>query len=273
MLTWFKIVLLGILEGITEWLPVSSTGHLILLGKWLALPQRPAFEELFDVVIQLGAVLAVVPQALREVWEAVSQGTPLRRQRQLRLWGLVLLALLPSALLGFLLDDWLSAHFYSPMTVAIMLILWGGIFLLTEARRRHHPPTQQEVENISLWQAVRIGCMQVFSLLPGTSRSGSTMIGGMSAGLSRTAATKFSFWLAIPTMLGASLLKGIKFFAEGNTLLPTEALFLLLGSLVAFAVSKITLGFLCDYVKQHTLIPFGIYRMALGLGVLFYTYC
>ncbi len=263
MLEWLKILLLGILEGVTEWLPVSSTGHLILLGDWLSLAQTDAFCELFDVVIQLGAVLAVALDAARSFFT---------KERQFRLWGLVLLALLPSAILGLFLDDWLTAYFYSPLTVSVMLILWGLIFFAVERWQRNRPFGRPCVEDITVGQAIAVGCMQVFSLLPGTSRSGATMIGGMCAGLSRSAAARFSFFLAIPTMLGASLLKGVKFFLEGNFLTGQELSLLLFGSAVAFSVSKLTLGFLCDYVKKHTLIPFGIYRILLGLGVLFYTY-
>ncbi len=253
---WLKILALGILEGITEWLPVSSTGHLILLGNWLSLEQSPAFCQLFDVVIQLGAILPLAKEALRV---------------PRRLWGLILLALLPSAILGILLDDLIHTYFYSPLTVALMLILWGVIFWVTERLQRGKQPTVLSADEIGTGHALTVGGMQVFSLLAGTSRSGATMIGGMMSGLSRSAAANFSFLVALPTMACATLLKSAKFFWEGNTLDTQELLLLLLGSAAAYFVSALTLGFLRDYVKRHTLIPFGIYRILLGLCVLFYT--
>ena len=263
MLSVLYAALFGILEGVTEWLPISSTGHLILLDHFLPFPARPAFFELFEVVIQLAAIGAVMLLYFEKL-------NPLRRslaarRAAWRLWGLLLLATLPSAVIGLLLDDFLDAHLFNPPVVACALIFYGLAFVLLEKRRKLAPLQGQ----ITKKTAITVGFFQVLALVPGTSRSGATMLGGTLAGLSRERAAEFSFFLAIPTMLGASLLKGAKFFLEGNTLLREEALMLATGALTAFFVSLITIRFLTSFVKRHGFFGFGIYRIALGALVLF----
>ncbi len=265
-----KAVLFGIVEGITEWLPISSTGHMILLNEFLSLDVSPAFWELFEVVIQLGAILAVIVLFFRKLNPLSTAKEAKEKAAAWRLWGLVLLAVLPSAVIGLLLDDWLNEHFYNYVTVAAALILYGIAFIVIERLHKDKTPRIGTVEDLTVRDALTVGVFQVLAVIPGTSRSGSTILGGMLFGLSRTAAAEFSFYLAIPTMAGASLLKGVKFFLDGNTLGGKEWALLGVGCLVAFLVSLCVIRYLMDYVRRHSFAAFGIYRIALGFLVLLY---
>lgn len=264
MLSVLFAALFGILEGITEWLPISSTGHLILLKHFLVFPARDAFFELFEVVIQLAAILAVVALYLGKLNPFASKKTPAERRDTWRLWGLVLLAALPSAVIGLLLDDFLDAQLFNPLTVACMLIFYGIAFILVEKRRKLTP----SVGIITKRHAFGVGLFQVLALIPGTSRSGATMLGGTLWGLSRTGAAEFSFFLGIPTMLGASALKCVKFFFEGNVLTHEELWMLAVGMLASFLTSLTAIRFLLSFVKRHSFFGFGIYRILLGSLVL-----
>lgn len=261
-----KAVLFGILEGVTEWLPISSTGHLILLRDVLTFSMRPAVFELFEVVIQLGAILAVAVLFWHKLNPLSRKKARAARRATCALWGKVLVAVLPSAVAGFLLDDWLDAHFYRAPVVAAMLILYGVAFLVIERRAR--APHLLDTEAISPRAALGIGLFQLLALIPGTSRSGATILGGVLLGLARPAAAEFSFFLGIPTMAGAGLLKTVKFFAEGNVLAPKELLLIAVGTLTAFAVSLVVIRFLMDFVRRRSFAAFGIYRIALGAAVL-----
>ncbi len=262
-----KALLYGVVEGITEWLPVSSTGHLILLGEICPLRVSPAFSETFDVVIQLGAILAVIFLFFRKLNPLSRAKSALERKNTRRLWLMVLLAVVPSAAAGVLLDDWLDAHLYNYITVAITLTVYGVLFILLEARNAPRA-SATAAEEIDGRQAFRIGLFQVLSLIPGTSRSGATILGGMLCGTSREAAAEFSFFMAIPTMLGAGLLKVGKLFAEGVDVTATEWGILAVGCISAFLVSLCAIRFLMDFVKRHSFAAFGWYRIGLGILVL-----
>lgn len=266
MLQFLKAFFFGALEGITEWLPISSTGHLILLGRLVCFEVSPAFFELFEVLIQLGAILAVVVLFWRKLNPVAGDKSPDERRNTWALWGRVLLATIPSAIVGLLLDDWLDAHLYNAITVSVTLVLYGILFLL---------PWRQgagDTERMTPRTALGIGCFQVLALIPGTSRSGATILGGMLLGQSRGSAAEFSFFLAIPTMLGAGGLKVVKFFLEGNSLSGNEALLLLVGASTAFAVSLAVIRFLLDFVRRHSFAAFGIYRILLGAAVFLASY-
>lgn len=267
---WYELLLaaiFGVLEGVTEWLPVSSTGHLILLEHVVRFPVRDAFFELFEVVIQLGAILAVAVLFFRRLNPFSKGKSAAQRHATWGLWGRILLACVPSAVVGLFLDDVLDRYLYNALTVALMLILYGILFILIEKHRKQAPfPAQSD--QITPLEALGIGLFQLLSLIPGTSRSGATVLGGLLLGLSRTAAAEFSFFLGIPTMLGASALKGFKFFWEGNTLLSSEWLMLGIGALTAFLVSLLTIKTLLGFVRRHTFTVFGIYRILLGIAVL-----
>lgn len=264
MLSLLYAALFGILEGITEWLPISSTGHLILLEHFLLFPARPTFFELFEVVIQLAAITAVVVLYFGKLNPFAGQKSKNERRDTWRLWGLVLLAALPSAVIGLLLDDFLDEYLFNPLVVALALIFYGVAFICLEKWRKLTPLGGQ----ITKKTALGVGFFQVLALVPGTSRSGATMLGGTLLGLSRTGAAEFSFFLGIPTMLGASALKCVKFFWEGNTLASEEIWMLTVGTLTAFVTSLITIRFLLNFVKRHGFTGFGIYRIALGAVVL-----
>ena len=258
-------VLYGILEGITEWLPVSSTGHLILLDRVVRLPVREAFFSLFEVVIQLGAILAVAVLYGRRLWPFGR--SRVERTEVLRLWARIALATLPSVVAGLLLDDLLESHLHTPAVVATMLIVYGVAFLFLEKWQKR-TPFVGELGNIPLHIAFWVGCFQVLALIPGTSRSGATILGGMLVGLARPAAAEFSFFLGIPTMLGAGVLRCAKFFGAGLTLTSREALILAVGALTAFVTSLFVIRFLIEFVRRHSFAPFGIYRILLGGAVL-----
>lgn len=267
-----RSVVYGIIEGITEWLPISSTGHMILAEQVLKFSFSDAFMEMFRVVIQLGAILAVVVLYFKKLWPFCGDNgrdsgfAKHFRWPVIKLWCKIIVACLPAAVLGFLLDDWMDAHFYNSVVVAVMLIVYGIAFILVE--RRPRVATTTKLSRITYQQALIIGMWQVLALIPGTSRSGATILGGLLCGLSRGAASQFTFFLAIPVMAGASGLKLVKFVAKGGTFAAPEIAALLVGCVVAFVVSLLAIRFLMDYVKKHTFTAFGWYRIALGIVVL-----
>ncbi|MEE0969538.1 MAG: undecaprenyl-diphosphate phosphatase [Clostridia bacterium] len=271
-----KTVLYGIVEGVTEWLPISSTGHLILLEEILPLGVAEEFFEMFEVVIQLGASLAVLSLFLKTLLPKFSglgkEGffRSVENKRTFSLWGRIIVAVIPSAVIGLALDDWFDEHFYRAEVVGAALAFYGILYIIIELIRRKNKDKTSDVHDISYGKALGVGCFQVLALIPGTSRSGSTILGGLILGLSRSAAAEMSFFLALPTMFGASALKTLKFFLEGGKMGVTEAAILLIGCAVSYAVSVIAIKFLLGFVKKHTFIPFGIYRIALAVLVLMY---
>lgn len=265
-----KAIFLGLVEGITEWLPISSTGHMLLVDEFVRLNASDAFKEMFFVVIQLGAILAVVLLFFHKLWPfAASREQPVKPD-VLRLWGKVLVASLPAALIGVPFDDAIDALFYdSPFVIAAALIVYGVLFIVLENRnaRDLHRKRLNDLEELSYAQALLIGAFQVLALVPGTSRSGSTILGAMILGLARPAAAEFSFYMSIPVMFGASLLKLLKF---GFAFTGTEAGLLLAGMLTAFVVSVAAIKFLMAFVQRHDFKVFGWYRIALGVLVIAY---
>ena len=270
ILEWLKALLYGIVEGITEWLPVSSTGHLILLEEIMSLKVSEAFYEMFQVVIQLGAILAVVLLFFHKLNPLSPKKTEKQKIMTWGLWMKVVVAVLPSAVIGLLLDDWLDAHLYNYVVVALMLVAYGVAFLLVEQKNKELKPKISSVYALDMRTALFIGCFQCLSLIPGTSRSGATILGGIFLGVSRSAASEFSFFLAIPTMLGASALKILKFMLEGATITGLEVAILLVGCVVAFLVSLVAINALMQYVKKNSFAIFGYYRIALGILILIY---
>ena len=265
-----KAILFGIVEGITEWLPISSTGHLILLDEFIHLKVTPEFYEMFQVVIQLGAILAVIVLFFQKLNPFSPAKSEPEKQDTWHLWAKVVVGVAPSALLGLLLDDWMDAHLYHYAVVALMLILYGGGFMLVEYLRRGKTVKISEVSQLDYRTALLIGAFQCLSLIPGTSRSGATILGALLLGVSRGAGAEFSFFLAIPTMLGASALKLLKYILEGIVPTATEIWVLLVGCLVSFLVSILVIRVLMDFVRKHTFSSFGIYRIVLGIAVLIY---
>ena len=262
-----KIILIGIVEGITEWLPVSSTGHMILVEELVSLRLSEDFMEMFRVVVQLGAVLAVVVLYFHKLFPFSPKKSPAERKSCFRLWGMILIACVPAAVIGILLDDWLDAHLYNYITVAVTLIVYGIAFIRIEKRNKSRRAAIETVDEIDVGTAVKIGLFQVLSLIPGTSRSGSTILGGMLCGVSRPAGAEFSFFLAIPVMAGASFLKLLKF---GFAFSMWEIIILAAGTLVAFITSLIAIRFLVSFVRRHSFAVFGYYRIVLGILVLGY---
>ena len=267
-----KAVVFGVVEGITEWLPVSSTGHLILLYEipFLKLSVSEAFSEMFDVVIQLGAILAVIVLFFHKLNPFSPKKSPQQKQGTWILWMKVIVAVVPSAVLGLLLDDWFEAHFYNYVVVALALIIYGVAFIYVEYIHRGKHFAIRKVEQIDWRTALLIGAFQCLALIPGTSRSGSTILGAIILGVSRGAASEFSFFLAIPTMMGASALKAVKFLLEGNSATFTEISVLIVGSVVSFIVSLLVIKALMQYVRKHSFSSFGVYRIILGTLVLIY---
>lgn len=262
-----KVILIGAVEGITEWLPVSSTGHMILLNEWIQLQVSEAFWAMFLVVIQLGAILAVAVIFWKQIFPfSLQKGGPFIKKDIMVLWSKILIAVLPAALVGIPLEDWMDEHFYNYKAVSVALIAYGIWFLFLERDRERTFPIQK-VSDITWKTALGIGLFQILALIPGTSRSGSTIIGGMLLGASRTAAAEFTFYLAIPVMAGASLLKLLKF---GPAFSGSELGVLLLGMAVAFLVSLASIRFLMAYVRNHDFKVFGYYRIVLGVAVLGY---
>ncbi len=280
-LEMLKVILLGIVEGITEWLPISSTGHMILIDEFVKVEFTDAFMELFLVVIQLGAIIAV-PILFWDKLNPFSKAkSPEEKSNIFNLWLKVIVGVLPAALLGVLFDDLLEEYLYNFVVVAIALIVYGVLFIVIEHLNKKKEPRITSVYDLSYRDALIIGGYQVLSLIPGTSRSGSTILGGMLTGVSRTAASEFSFFMAIPVMLGASLLKIAKFALkyisadDPTVFIPDGAavgyvIYLLLGMLVAFFVSFFIIKLLMSFVKKNSFAAFGVYRIVLGVIVIGY---
>ena len=265
-----KAVLFGIVEGITEWLPVSSTGHMILLDEFIKLDVSEAFYEMFQVVIQLGAIAAVLVLFFRKLNPYAPGKNHKQRHNTWVLWIKVIVAVLPSAVLGLLLDDWMDAHLYNYVVVAIALIVYGVAFLFVERINEQKETQIKSVNQIDYKTALLIGAFQCLSLIPGTSRSGSTILGAILLGVARPAGAEFSFFLAIPTMLGASALKVLKFMLEGVKATGGEMMILLVGTVVSFIVSLLVIKALMDYVRKRSFAAFGYYRIVLGFVVIGY---
>ena len=263
-----KAILFGIVEGITEWLPISSTGHMILLNEFVTLDVSPEFWEMFLVVIQLGAILAVVILFWNKIFPFRFHEKPVIQKDIFVLWFKILVACIPAAVIGLAFDDVLDALFYNPWCVSIDLIVFGIAFIVIENRNRSMKPKIRELSQITYQTALMIGVFQLLAaIFPGTSRSGATIVGALMIGVSRTVAAEFTFFLAIPVMLGASLLKIVKF---GFNFTGAEAVILLVGMAVAFIVSVIVIRFLMGYIKKHDFKVFGWYRIVLGAAVLLY---
>jgi len=263
-----KAVLFGIVEGITEWLPVSSTGHMILLDEFVELRVSPAFYEMFQVVIQLGAIAAVLVLFFHKLNPFSEKKNHKQKHNTWVLWIKVIVAVAPSAVLGLLLDDWMDAHLYNYMVVSVMLILYGVAFLFVERINEKRDVKIDSVNKIDYRTALYIGAFQCLSLIPGTSRSGATILGAILLGVSRSAGAEFSFFLAIPTMLGASALKVLKFILDGVRASGIELLILLVGTVVSFLVSMLVIKGLMDYVRKRNFAAFGYYRIVLGFVVI-----
>jgi undecaprenyl-diphosphatase len=267
-----KAVLFGIVEGVTEWLPISSTGHLILLNEFITLNVSDAFRSMFDVVIQLGAILAVIVLFFHKLNPFSPQKSEGEKKQTWQLWFKVVAAIIPSGIVGVLFDDWMEAHFHNATVVSVALIVYGVAFILVERRnaRRVGGKTVEDVYAIDYKTALLIGCFQCLSLIPGTSRSGSTILGAILIGVGRSAGAEFSFFMAIPTMLGASAIKGLKFLLSGVSATGTEIGVLIVGCVVSFLVSLLVIRGLMEYVRRHSFSAFGVYRIILGVVVLVY---
>lgn len=267
-----KAVLFGIVEGVTEWLPISSTGHLILLNEFITLNVSDEFRSMFDVVIQLGAILAVIVLFFHKLNPFSPTKSAGEKKQTWQLWFKVIAAIIPSGIVGVLFDDWMEAHFHNATVVSIALIVYGVAFILVERRnaRRVGGKTVEDVYAIDYKTALLIGCFQCLSLIPGTSRSGSTILGAILIGVGRSAGAEFSFFMAIPTMLGASAIKGLKFLLSGVTATGTEIGVLIVGCVVSFLVSLLVIRGLMEYVRRHSFSAFGVYRIILGVVVLVY---
>lgn len=276
MLDIFKAIFLGIIEGITEWLPISSTGHLILANEFIKLNVSPAFMEMFEVVIQLGAIMAVVVLFWNKLWPLTTRKSnsvsPLIgkigiKKNSLNLWIKVIIASLPAAIIGLPLDDKINELFFNSTTVAIALIVYGVAFIVIEYANKNKQPKIATMQNFTYKTALLVGCFQALSMIPGTSRSGSTILGAMLIGCSRTVAAEFSFYLAVPVMFGASALKLLKF---GFNFTGTEFIILIAGMIMSFLVSIIVIKFLLGFIRKNSFKAFGYYRIALGIIVLLY---
>ena len=265
-----KAVFLGIVEGITEWLPISSTGHLILVNEFLNLRQSKDFIDMFNIVIQLGAIHAVMVIYFKRLNPLQPGKTAREVQLTWQLWLKVVIACIPSAFFGLLLDDWMEAHLSNFFVVAIMLVVYGIAFIWIEDRNRRVEPKVTDLARMSYKTAFYIGLFQVLSIIPGTSRSGATILGGIIVGTSRSVAADFTFFLGIPTMFGYSGLKAVKYFIDGNTLTGGQVAILLVASVTAFVVSLFVIRFLMNYIKKHDFTVFGKYRIVLGIIVLLY---
>lgn len=263
----FKTVIYGIVEGITEWLPISSTGHLILLKELIGGLRTDEFFEMFEVVIQLGAILAVVVMYFNKLNPFGKSKSVDERNKSIRLWARVIVSCLPAAVIGLLLDDWIDEHFFNAYVVAITLIVYGVAFIILENRNAKKEFKFKALDSLPYRTAFGIGLFQVLALIPGTSRSGATILGGMLLGASRNVSAEFTFFLAIPVMFGASLLKIVKF---GFNFSAAEVIILLLGMVVSFVVSVLAIKFLMSYIKKNDFKIFGFYRIALGVVVLVY---
>lgn len=282
-----KAVLFGIVEGVTEWLPISSTGHLILLDEFITLNVSDAFKSMFDVVIQLGAILAVIVLFFHKLNPFSPSKSGAEKKQTWQLWFKVIAAIIPSGIVGVLFDDWMDAHLHNAVVVSIALIVYGIAFILVERRNtrgefqristkdgmtvaRLKQNSVDNVYDITYRTALTIGLFQCLSLIPGTSRSGSTILGAILIGVGRSAGAEFSFFMAIPTMLGASAIKMLKFLLSGVSATGTEIGVLVVGCVVSFVVSLLVIKGLMQYVRSHSFSAFGVYRIVLGIVVLVY---
>lgn len=265
-----KVVFLGIVEGITEWLPISSTGHMILVDEFLRLKVSDGFKELFLVVIQLGAIFAVPIIFFKRLYPFSKDKSREEKRQVWYLWFKIAFGVIPAAVIGFFLDDFFDEHFYNFIVVAVALVIYGVAFILVEKLKKNKEYRVESVYDLTFRDAFIIGAYQTLSFIPGTSRSGSTILGGMLTGVSRTASAEFSFFMAIPIVIGASFLKIVKFLIAGFTATPFEVILLLIGMLVSFVVSLFSIDFLMKFVKNHDLKVFGVYRIALGAVVIGY---
>ena len=262
-----KVIFLGIVEGVTEWLPVSSTGHMILVEEFIKLNVTPEFKEMFFVVIQLGAIMAVVLSFFNKLNPFSDKKTEIEKKDTIQLWYKIIIGVLPAAVLGLLFDDWLEANLYNYQTVSIMLIIYGVLFIIVENYNKGREGKINSFKELSYSTALFIGMFQVLALIPGTSRSGATIIGGIILGTSRFIAAEYSFFLSIPVMFGASALKLFKF---GFNFSSNELILLIVGMIVAFGVSIVSIKFLMNYIKNNDFKAFGYYRIVLGIIVLLY---
>ena len=268
MLDVIKVIILGIVEGITEWLPVSSTGHLILVGNVLKPSMSDAFMEMFDVVIQLGAIMAVVVLYFHKLNPFSPRKSHTQKMLTWQMWIKVLIGSVPAGIVGILFNDILDEIFYKPLPVAIMLIVYGVLFIIVEKHNAGKKPSVTKISQLSVQMLLWIGFFQMLALIPGTSRSGATIVGALLIGVSREVAAEFTFFLAIPAMFGASLLKLIKF---GFHFTGAEFALLMLGCIVSFGLSVIAIKFLMGYIKQHDFKVFGYYRIVLGALIILWT--
>ena len=271
MIELLKAILFGIVEGITEWLPISSTGHLILLNEFINLNVSAEFRSMFDVVIQLGAILAVIVLFFHKLNPFAPSKSPAEKKQTWSLWFKVVAAIIPSGVVGILFDDWMDAHLHNGIVVSIALIVYGVAFILVERKNQgKHLQFIDDVQDIGYKTALMIGLFQCLSLIPGTSRSGSTILGAILIGVGRSAGAEFSFFMAIPTMLGASAIKFLKFLLSGISATGMEVAVLLVGCVVSFVVSLLVIKGLMEYVRKHSFSAFGIYRIVLGAIILIY---
>lgn len=262
-----KVIFLGIVEGITEWLPISSTGHMLLVDEFITLNMSEAFKEMFFVVIQLGPILAVVVMFWKKMFpfQFKNKTLPIIKKDTFSLWFKVVIACIPGAIITILFDDYIEAHLHTPIVIAAALVFYGIAFIAIEIWNKKRFPTTSKLEDITYQTAFLIGLFQVLSIIPGTSRSGATIVGALLIGVSRVAAAEFTFFLAVPVMFGLSAIKIMKF---GISFTSTELLILVIGVVVAFAVSILVIKFLMEYIKKHDFKVFGWYRIALGIAVL-----
>lgn len=270
MLEALKVIILGIVEGITEWLPISSTGHLILVEEFIKLNLSDAFVEMFNVVIQLGAIMAVVLLYFGKLNPFSSKKTEKQKMLTIQLWIKVVIATLPAMVIGLLFDDWVDEHFMNAFVVALMLILYGVLFIVIENKHKGVKPKVTKLSQLTIPMVLAIGGFQVLSMIPGTSRSGATIVGALLIGTARNVAAEFTFFLAIPVMFGWSFLKIVKFLVDGAGITGFEVFMLLLGCVVSFGVSVFAIKFLMRYIKNHDFKVFGYYRIVLGVIVLAY---
>ena len=270
LLEFLKVIFLGIIEGITEWLPISSTGHMLLVDEFLQLNASDEFKEMFFVVIQLGAILAVVLLFWKKMWPfrlGENKRTVVVRKKVFSVWFKVIVACVPGAIVTLLFDDFIEAHLHTPFVIAAALIVYGIAFIVVEKHNQTRKPSIRKLSEIDYKTALLIGLFQVLSIIPGTSRSGATIIGALIIGVSRTAGAQFTFFLAVPVMFGLSFIKLLKF---GLAFTGTELAILLVGSVSAFLVSLLVIKFLMNYIKKHDFTVFGWYRIALGIVVILY---
>ncbi len=270
MLEALKVIILGIVEGITEWLPISSTGHLILVEEFIKLDLSEAFISMFNVVIQLGAIMAVVVIYFHKLNPFSPRKTEKQKMLTIQLWVKVIVAAIPAAVIGLLFDDMIDEKFMNAYVVAATLIIYGILFIVVEERHKDKQPRVTKLSRLTIPMVLTIGAFQVLALIPGTSRSGATIIGALLIGTARGVAAEFTFFLGIPVMFGASFLKIVKFLMEGAGITGQELILLLLGCGVSFGVSIFAIKFLMQYIKNHDFKVFGYYRIVLGIIVALY---